>query len=442
MKFRVLIHVDSLRRDAATCITLAELLRMRGHDTVVSGQQTTGLYLKYWRPHLMLHTAATKIVNYAKLGLLIGPTRPLVHFVPQEGRPTSPDTIDVCYRPFEAVDYELVDQVYVWNKVHYDWLMQHSPLPRERVRIVGGFRLDLAKYGTQPNLRDRPAVIGFVGRFTALNPHDGDYGLHLTAGTMAKLRHKLPKISEQVRACMIYSYLITALIEQTDFTVSLRPHHNEYPHAHFYIWAKKRFGDRIEIDNHLSFYEWSAGKLALITTTSSTFAETYVARTPQICIDRIIDFEVSWRYSPSTEEICKSYQDQHLPKTFEEIFDLLRQLNDNFEPAPLETPAGDLIKQQYMWPYEGSSLRAVADGIEQALDTMDDQLRRTRPMLPKVVGDVVYAVGMAKWIRAGNLRPRLNYVYNDLLHGRNAFFKQVAARINEDKAYQYVEEQT
>lgn len=440
MKNRVLIHVDSLRRDAATCITLAELLRARGHDTVVSGQQSTVHYLRYWRPHLMLHTAASKIVNYNRLGLFAPDSRPLIHYLPQEGRPTNPESVSLCYEPLRAEGYHLVDQVYVWNKAHYDWLMKNSPLPRERVRIVGGFRLDLAKYGTPPDLTRRPPVIGFVCRFSALNPHDGDYGLHLVALTREHLRLKLPKISAQVQACLIFSYLISALIEQTDFTVSLRPHPNEYPHAHFYTWMKKQFGDRIEIDNHLSFYEWAVSKLALITTASATFAETYVARTPLICIDRIIDHEISLAHDPSELEISESFQDQHLPQSFEEIFDLLDRLKNSFEPAPIDIPAGDLIREQFMWPYEGSSLRAVADGIEQALSNMDDRLRRTRPMLPKAVGEIMYAVGMAKSFRAGNFWPRLHYVYNDFLHGRDVFFKQVAARIAEDKAYQYVKE--
>ena len=140
MRKRVLIHVDSLRRDAATCITLAELLRARGHNTVVSGQETTASYLKYWRPHLMLHSSASKIRGYAQLGLITPDRRPLIHYLPQEGRPTGPESVRVCYEPLRAADFGLVDQIYVWNKVHYDWLMQHSPLPPERIRIVGGYR--------------------------------------------------------------------------------------------------------------------------------------------------------------------------------------------------------------------------------------------------------------------------------------------------------------
>lgn len=436
MKNRVLIHVDSLRRDAATCITLGHILRARGIETVISGQQTTAHYLKYWRPHLMFHTAASKIANYHRLGIFSPDNRPLIHYLPQEGRPTRPESVNISYEPLRATGFRLVDRIYVWNKVHYDWLMKHAPLSPEQVRIVGGYRLDVAKYGTPPDLERRPPVIGFIGKFTSLSPHDGDYGLHLTVKDRSRVKRKLSKISAQVRACAIYSYLMHALIEQTDFTISLRPHHNEYPHGHFYTWAKKQFGDRVQIDDHLSFYEWAASKMALITTSSSTFAEVTVSRTPLICIDHIEDHEISLDHHMSTREIRDTFQGQWLPKSFDEIFDLLQKIGDNFEPAPIEAPMEALMKEQYMWPYEGSSLRAIADGICDSLETMDNGLRQKRSRLPKWSGDVAYAIGMAHhWIQTGRLRPRFHYVYNDHIYGRDGFYKKIAARIERDKSF-------
>jgi len=434
MKNRVLIHVDSLRRDAATCITLANILRGRGIDAVVSGQETTAHYLKYWRPHLMLHSSASKIANYLRLGIFSLDDRPLIHYVPQEGRPTRPEAVNICYEAFRETDFRLVDRIFVWNKVHYDWLMKNSALSPDQVGIVGGYRLDIAKYGSLPDLEKRPPVIGFIGRFTSLSPHDGEYGLHLTVKDQWRVKRKLGKITYQIRACVIYSYLINALMEQTDFKISLRPHHNEYPYGHFYMWAKKQFGDRVEIDNHLSFYEWAANKMALITTTSSTFADVTVARTPLICIDHIKDHEISLAHDNSAREIQDSFQGQWLPKSFDEVFELLQNLKTNFEPSKIDTKFEAPIKEQYMWPYEGSSLRTIADGIGESLKTMDDTQRRKRSRLPKLSGDVAYAIGMANhWVRNGQLRPRFNYVYNDNFFGRDKFYKKLAGRIEQDK---------
>ena len=433
MRQRVLIHVDSLRRDGAACITLAHILRERKLNVTVSGQETTAHYIKYWRPHLLLHTAASKIAAYHKLGIISLKNRPLIHYLPQEGRPTKPESIHLCYQPLTTTNFALVDHVYVWNKVHYDWLQSHSPLPENRVQIVGGYRLDMAKYGSSPNLKERPSVVGFIGRFTALSPHDGDYGLHLTAKTAPALRHKLPKITAQVRACMIYSYLINTLMEKTDFVVSLRPHHNEYPHSHFYSWAKERFGKRVQIDTHLSFYEWASNKLALISTASSTFAEVTLAQTPLICIDQILDHEISWSHDAGSKQVMDSFQDQRLPSSFDEILEFLDKTSRNFVPSEIEPSIGSLLQEQYMWPYEGSSLLAIADNICRSLAHSYPQ----QPLLPKVSGDLAYLFGVLQAYRSGTFRQRLNYVYNDRVHGRSPFFKNLATRISREKPYQH-----
>ncbi len=435
MKPRVLIHVDSLRRDGASCITLAHILRQRECNVTVSGQQTTAHYLKFWRPHIMLHTAASKISAYHKLGLLSPASRPIIHYLPQEGRPTKPASIRLSYQPLAATNFKLVDKVYVWNKPHRDWLKINSPLRESQVQIVGGYRLDLAKYGSPPNFEKRPPLIGFIGRFTALSPHDGDYGLHLTAKTSSALTHKLPKITAQVRACMIYSYLIHKIIEETNLNVSLRPHHNEYPHAHFYVWAKKRFGARIHVDQDLSFYEWAAKQRAVITSASSTFAELAIARTPLICVDNIDGHEISLEHDGGSKQLLDSFHGQKMPTTFNQVLELLRQADKQFECEPMDSPTESLINEQYTWPYNGSSLLAIANDITGTLQRLARHPFSRIPVLPKISGDLAYAIGMWQSYRSGTIRQRINYVYNDWLHGGNSFYKSLASRILQDEPY-------
>ena len=153
--------------------------------------------VSYWGPAgTYSHLAAIETFGRSTA---FEPVDTIEDVVRKEGRPTSPDAIDACYRPLAATNFELVDQIYVWNKGHYDWLLQNTPMRPKRVRIVGGFRVDLAKYGSHPDLQRRPAVVGVIGRFTAINPHDGDYGRHMFALSKYELERKVRKYSIEIQ---------------------------------------------------------------------------------------------------------------------------------------------------------------------------------------------------------------------------------------------------
>ena len=124
-----------------------------------------------------------------------------------------------------------------------------------------------------------------------------------------------------------------------------------------------------------------------------------------------------------------------MPSTINQVLELLRQADKQFECEPMDSPTESLINEQYTWPYNGSSLLAIANDITGTLQRLARHPFSRIPVLPKISGDLAYAIGMWQSYRSGTIRQRINYVYNDWLHGGNSFYKSLASRILQDEPY-------
>ena len=436
MSMRVLVHADSLRRDAAAAIVLCELLRRRGLRAITSGQLTTPFYLKHWRPDLLFHTSPYKIADYIRRGVIRLDARPKIHLLPQEGRVTGPEAMSMVYGSNMDVLGRAIDRYYLWNQANSDWLSSERAIPQDRLRVLGAYRLDLVKYGRAPDLKHRPPVIGFVGRFTSMNAHD-----HRSPGFYAIAKPTEPEgraadaemVRRQRLGLAFYGDIIKALVTGTDCRISVRPHHNESPRGDAYRWLKDRYGDRIEIDSSLSFYDWAVDKAVLVSVTSSTVAEAYLARTPILCIDRLAG--LADQMPAQWQSLYESYGIDACPESMDELVSTIGRIIENFEPARRSAYMDDMLARDSMWPVEGSYLATIAEDIAASLDGTGKAATARGIPGAAVFGHGWYLAKVLDETVRKRRRARLHYDYDGWIHGRPAYLRAVADRIVADRPW-------
>jgi surface carbohydrate biosynthesis protein len=427
---RILLHADSLIRDPGPMLVLAELLRRRGHDAVVSSRVTTHFYLYFWRPHYLIHSAPNAVAALIAKGL-IAENGPRVAIIPQEGMERQDNTMHAFYEGILQSGIEkFIDQVFLWNTHQYEWLRDNSTLGEQRLSIVANVRLDLAKYGG--NVRPRHGTVGFIGRFPILNKYDGSHIMcHLLADAsdLPELaRHnRLLNIATQVSSLAAYAEIIHHIMRHTDYRVSLRPHHEEAADNAGFRMLKRRYGNRIEIDRGLSIYDWALGVDAIVSTTSMTFAEAYLAGTPVICLDRMTESEEN--VDADEASITDSYADDLMPRNEAALYQVLAQcMNGKFTLGRNEKVEA-IMREEFSWPYVGSALGQIADHVHAVSASCVARI----PLAPKHVVELAY---LPRIFQIGGMRPCwvVDKHYSRLFHGVPPFVTRVVENIATDAA--------
>ena len=82
---------------------------------------------------------------------------------------------------------------------------------------------------------------------------------------------------------------INLILENTDYNISIRPHPHETldPYYKYVLPSFNKFKNRIEVDVNLFIPEWIASQKYIVSTTTTTFVESYVMKTPMINLDFI-----------------------------------------------------------------------------------------------------------------------------------------------------------
>ena len=82
---------------------------------------------------------------------------------------------------------------------------------------------------------------------------------------------------------------ITLILENTNHDVSIRPlsHESLNFYYRYVLPSFGKFKNRVEIDENLFIPEWIAKQKYIVSTTTTTFVESYVMKTPMINLDYI-----------------------------------------------------------------------------------------------------------------------------------------------------------
>ena len=432
MKYRVLIHADSLIRDPAYMLVLAEVLRAHGVEPLVSSRITTGFYLRTWKPHVLVHSQAHTLRGYYDHGLIDKRRGPAVIFIPQEGNNSGHSTLRRGFRGvLDEPAAQVIRRVFHFNDWHVDWFAKNSSFRRDQLIHLGNPRLDIAKFGGFGEPRSKTGVIGFVGRFPTINKYDGTSAFyHLLedhTGHPAEWHDQtIGLVSRQIGVAHWYGQFIHWLMRETDLKVSLRPHHEERRNSDGYRRLKDRYGERIQIDHGMSIFHWARSVDAIISTTSLTSIESYLAGTPFLCVDKLALAEKSVLADNDEASLLKIMDERFVPHGLEDFGEKIRNVCAGSLPVGVNSGMEAYLKEHFSWPYTGSLIARIADGI---LETLECSPRQPAiPALPKFAGDLFYLLRTAQF---GGRRPWIvtDKNYSPFFHPAPEFVDTIARRI-------------
>jgi surface carbohydrate biosynthesis protein len=438
-RFRILIHADSLIRDTAWALVLAQLFENRGFQAVVSSRPSTGFLLRTWRPHALVHSQAHAIRGYYDLGLVGGEGKPLVAFSPHEGNNVSERYLNDTYRGLldsEAPKFLL--RAYHWNELNRDWFRANSAVPESGIWLLGNPRLDLAKFGHEESGASSRSGIGFIGRFPSLNKHDGTTPFYhsMSAGSSDDTKEivdfRIREMSRQVAVAHWYAFLTKKLMAETDLPVSIRPHHEERPHSSGYRALQTSYGSRISIDQSLSLFDWMKNLSAMVSTSSLTMVEAYLSKTPVICIDKLSSADKIFLDIHRDEQILSELQaEDRTPTSISQTMVLIEQAAAGELKFRQSEAVDRYLMEQYNWPYKGSVLAEIADDVVDSLLNMPD--RRLRAYAPPMFGDLYYLFRAVMGPPFGQPSLTVRKTYSRLIHGKPEFIERTATAIDSNR---------
>ena len=118
---------------------------------------------------------------------------------------------------------------------------------------------------------------------------------------------------------------INLILKNSEYNVSIRPHPHESLDT-YYKYVLPSFGkfkNRIKIDENLFIPEWIANQKYIISTTTTTFVESYIMKTPMINLDFITGIH---KWNKDYADLAAKWIDaSYLPKSFNEFIRLVKK---------------------------------------------------------------------------------------------------------------------
>lgn len=436
---RILIYVAYRVRDSASMHVLGELLQRMGHKVAYASPMNANFLVRTWKPDLLFITNPDTLDGYVEAGM-IGPDHgPAVVIFPQEGMNFAEIDIRRWYDRFkDPVKASLVDRIFFWNRIEYDWVLENTAFTADQLAIAGGMRLDLVRYSNDTKRQNKPGRIGFVGRFTHINRYDGTpLGLkQVTSDKTGDVGLELQYVESQYLTLACYGEIIRRLMTETGLTVSLRGHHEETATGPLYRALKRRFGDRVEIEHSESIYHWALGVDAIVTPNSSTISEIYMAGTPAFNIDALTGATKIIEGGPLSESnepmLLDCYGDDTLPTSYEQLLNGIQHVIATPPEIGRNEAAETFLAKGYSWPFQRSAIGIIASGIDQTLRKGRTATRKQNGVrLPRLVGDLYYFRNIH---RDPNKSPAglRDTFFNPLLHRTPPYISAIADNIEKE----------
>ena len=179
--------------------------------------------------------------------------------------------------------------------------------------------MDLIRYFPLSKIKSKK-TIGFITRFSSINHHEG-----ITVLRNLELKEKVDFGVASIKSYYVMHKAINLILENTDYNISIRPHPHEAldPYYKYVLPSFNKFKNRIEVDVNLFIPEWIASQKYIVSTTTTTFVESYVMKTPMINLDFISGIH---KWSKDYGVIAASRIDaSYLPKNFDDFIKLVKK---------------------------------------------------------------------------------------------------------------------
>ena len=284
----IFLYADSLKRDFSTCYILKNKLSENGLKSVICSRRNLGKFLRIFIPQKLfligqINIIPKKMIEYSKRG------KSKIYFMPAEGIAEDSE-YDLMYPKSEI--YDFINSIYFWGQSPYTWFFKNRNLnDLEKIKKAGYTRYPIAETYKKTFGGDNKTRIGFIGRFPALNDL---YNRNLLWFFLIEnSNNDIEKISSRVKAetesIRIYLKIFNKIINETNFTISFRPHPNENIKTYELLISK--YGKRVELNFDNDVSEWLIKCDKIVGLSSSSFIDAYITDTPVICIDKIIKIQ-------------------------------------------------------------------------------------------------------------------------------------------------------
>ena len=299
-KPRIAIRAFTCRRDVAGAELLARVLENLGCSVLVTSIRDFERTLRLWRPEVAIINSRGKVSSTKS-------RFPEVAAVFLDGEGHMPEHITLAKTLARNKEmYRAMDLVLLWGEIVRNEICQLLPdEDHGKMHVVGNPAYDLIRYRPASLHYDPTSKsIGFVGRFNAVNSFSGVPAVRYLSSKSA-----LDQVIVQSRGCLAIVNAARHILENSDLSVSIRPHPLEQVESYQSnkrSWFGDALAERVEIDDSLCFGHWAVNQRAIISPTSTSFLEAYMLKVPVINIDELAD---TAQFNKDYAKLAEEWQD-------------------------------------------------------------------------------------------------------------------------------------
>ncbi len=343
---KILIYAFTLRRDVASALILKSELEKRGAHAVLACGYNFKLYLKLWKPDIVLISTISKLDMVKELS----PDSQVILWPGEGGEPDKSSNARMLSERGNA--YDKIDKVLSWGQNDKDLFDKYFPDKSDKVVVCGNPRLDLVKcnYSLLEDRRNKAKSVGFIGRYNSINHFDGRPTIYTLNNP-----DNLESVIGQAKGYVMMVNVIDYLVKNTDYDISVRPHPLEAPEN--YVYLKDKYKGRVNIDDSLDIAHWMAGQRVICAPSSTSFLEAYLIKTPIVNIEHLID--VLDRSKEIQPFAALSSTAGNAPTSFEELQEMIKNPPKTEKVKDIEEHL-DLVHGYFI---EGSACKRMAEAI-------------------------------------------------------------------------------
>lgn len=315
IKTKVLIKAMGARRDGGYCLLLKAILEEYGFKVFISCTRNMDFALKFWRPDIVILSNFFGVEKVKRIS-------PSTFVILLEGEGFTINDSDRADHSYKNQFYlKMYDLIFLWGDAQLKGFKKYrNKVNIDNIYAIGNPKMDLIRYLPLDKVKKKKKTIGFLTRFSGINHHEG-----IPALRNLQMKHQLDFRIANLKSYYIMHRAVNLILENTNYNVSIRPHPHESVDTYYkYVLPSfKKFKNRIEIDENLFIPEWISNQKCIISTTTTTFLESYVMKTPMINLDFISGID---KWSKDYGVIAASWIDaSYLPRNFNQLIKLVKK---------------------------------------------------------------------------------------------------------------------
>lgn len=394
-KPRIVIRAFTCRRDVASAALLAKLLEHHGCEVLVVSVRDFERTLRYWKPEVA-------VVNTPGLSRFVKSVNPEIKTTFLEGEGFLPDETSHAETFLHDPElFRMIDLLLLWGETVSGEIKRALPSENlSKVHVVGNPAFDLIRYRSKtPVDVSEVKSIGVIMRYHNINDRDGVPMIRrlLNPGN-------LERVIIQCQSFVGIMKSIQALLEHTDYNITIRPHPLEQLESYQQYkdnWFGKEHSDRVKIDTSISFPAWAAQQYLILSPTSTSLLEAYLLKVPVVNIDALSKTD---EFNKSHTTVGEEWQAAGFsPKNVEQLVDLVK----NDRPKVVRN---EKIEQQLIEYCNYDKERSAC--FEAALHISTLAKGTAKPSgfrMPTSMVDVIDEVSFRNACRHNALHPNMNF---------------------------------